>query len=306
MDPRNARKTRIAVLSVASNTILTLLKLLAGLLTGSVSVLSEAIHSGMDLLAAILAWAAVRASGKPPDPTHPFGHGKFENMAGTVEAILIFAAAGFIFYEAVEKLIHPQPLESMAWGVAVMGLSVVLNIVVSNRLFKVGRETDSPALLADAWHLRTDVYTSAGVFIGLAVMTVGERLLPGRHFHWIDPVAAIFVTMLIIKAAWALTVQAGKDLLDVSLPAEEEELIRSHICAMAPEVRGFHNLRTRKSGSRRLVDLHMFVDGSMSVDRSHEMTDLLKAAIREHYPETEVTIHIEPDRHGRSQNHASQ
>ncbi|OGS37044.1 MAG: hypothetical protein A2293_07965 [Elusimicrobia bacterium RIFOXYB2_FULL_49_7] len=288
-------KSRTAAISVLSNTVLTLLKLIAGLLTGSVAILSEAIHSGMDLLAAIMAFVAVRASGKPADNDHPFGHGKFENLAGTLEAFLIFVAAGLIFYEAVAKLIHPEPVDNgLLWGVAVMGLSTIANILVSNRLFKVGKQTDSVALIADGWHLRTDVYTSAGVFAGLLIMVAGEKLLPGRHFHWIDPVAAIFVTMLIVKAAWALAIQSGKDLLDTSLPLAEEELIRRHILEMAPEVKGFHHLRTRKSGSSRYVDVHMVVESTMSVARSHELTDRLIGSIREHFPDTTLNIHVEP------------
>jgi cation diffusion facilitator family transporter len=296
MISKDAQKIHTALLSVVSNTLLTLLKLLVGLLTGSVSVLSEAIHSGMDLLAAVMAWAAVKASGKPADKRHPFGHGKFENLSGSIEALLIFAAAGYIIYESVKKLMVPEPVEKLPWGIAVMAFSCLVNILVSMRLFKVGRRTDSIALITDAWHLRTDIYTSFGVFAGLLIIEAGERIFPGRHFHWIDPVAALFVTALILRAAWRLTIQSGRDLLDVSLPAEEEELIRRHIRDMAPQVKGYHRLKTRKSGPRRHVEFHMLVDGNMSVNRSHELTDQLQEAIQEHYPDTDVTIHIEPEK----------
>jgi cation diffusion facilitator family transporter len=170
MDPTQRRKTRVAWLSVASNTALVAAKVVVGLAIGSVSVLSEAIHSGMDLLAAAIALFAVRRSGVPADSDHQFGHGKAESISCLAEALLIFGAAGWIVYEAVDKLIHPRQIELASLGVAVMLLSSLVNWFVSASLFRVGRETDSQALLADAWHLRTDVYTSAGVMVGLSLV----------------------------------------------------------------------------------------------------------------------------------------
>ena len=153
-EARNKQKSNVALLSVISNTSLVILKLIVGVMIGSVSVISEAIHSGVDLLAAIIALFAVRKSAKPADEDHPFGHDKVENISGTVEALLIFLAAGWIIFEAVKKLIEPEPLDEAGWGIAVMLLSVAANIFVSKKLFSVGEETDSVALKADAWHLR--------------------------------------------------------------------------------------------------------------------------------------------------------
>ena len=294
MEGTSRRKTSVALLSVISNAALVLLKLVVGVAIGSISVISEAIHSAVDLVAALIALFAVKKSGKPADREHPFGHGKVENISGAVEATLILAAAGWIIFEAVKKLKHPAPLDEPGWGVAVMLFSAVANTVVSQLLFKVGRETESVALEADAWHLRTDVYTSAGVMVGLGLIWLGEWAFPGVHFHWIDPVAAIGVALLIVKAAYDLTIKAARDLLDESLPAEEIDLIRTHIQGFTPEVRGFHRLRTRKSGSQRFVEFHMLVDAEMSVDRSHEISDRIIEAIKEHYPEATVTVHIEP------------
>ncbi|MFH0921575.1 MAG: cation diffusion facilitator family transporter [Fibrobacterota bacterium] len=295
MNDINRRKTSVALLSIISNACLVGLKLLIGLFIGSVSVMSEAIHSGVDLLAAIIAYFSVRESAKPADKDHPFGHGKVENMSGTIEALLIFMAAVWIIYESVHKLLYPpKDLATPGLGVAVMLLSCIVNIFVSGRLFKVGTETDSMALKADAWHLRTDVYTSLGVMAGLALIWGLETLFPWMNVEWLDPVAAIGVALLIFKAAYTLTKQSSRDLLDVSLPDEEEALIRHHIREFAPTVRGFHRLRTRKAGAQRYVEFHMLVDGRMTVDESHRITDLLRDAIREHYPRTIVTIHIEP------------
>lgn len=290
----HGKKIKVALLSVISNSALVLAKIAVGLAIGSVSVISEGIHSGVDLVAAVIALYAVRMVRQPADKRHPFGHGKFENMSGTVEALLIFLAAGWIVYEAIQKLIHPQPLSAMGWGVLVMVVSSAINIVVSQLLFKVGRETQSVALQADAWHLRADVYTSAGVMVGLLVIWLGRRLCPGVYLDWIDPVAAMVVALMIIKAAYDLTIQSGRDLLDISLPVEEEEWIRRYIAGLQPKVCAFHNLRTRKAGAERFMEVHILVDGKMSVEESHRITGIMKTAIREQFPGATVTIHVEP------------
>jgi cation diffusion facilitator family transporter len=269
-------------------------KLVIGFLSGSVSVLSEAVHSGVDLLAAAIALFAVRTSAKPADDDHPFGHGKFENVSGTVEAILIFAAAAWIVFEAVRKLVHHEPLGHVGLGVAVMAVSALVNTIVSQLLFKVGRETDSVALLGDGWHLRTDVYTSVGVAVGLAVIVVLRLVAPAVSVDWLDPVVAIGVALLICKAAWDLTSLSGRDLLDRSLPANEENLVREAIAASGDNVLGFHHLRTRKAGAHRFVDFHLLVPAWMSVEHSHHITDEIGDAIRERLPRTSVTIHVEP------------
>ena len=288
------RKSAVAWLSVISNTSLVAGKLVVGLLIGSVSVISEAIHSGVDLLAAVIALFAVKTSDKVADEEHPFGHGKIENISGTVEAVLIFFAAGWIIYEAAHKLLEPQPIEAAGWGVGVMLVSSVMNMIVSHRLFRVGKETDSIALQADAWHLRTDVYTSAGVMVGLSLILAGERFLPGTNLLWLDPVAAILVALMIVHAAWKLTVESGRDLLDASLPADETVWIQEYLRAVGRSVRGFHHLRTRKSGSHRFVEFHLVVDKDLSVEASHHLSDTLTRAIKERLSGCTVTIHVEP------------
>jgi cation diffusion facilitator family transporter len=278
---------------VASNTTLVLFKLVVGLLIGSVSVISEAVHSGVDLIASLIALFAVRTSSKPADEGHPFGHGKVENISGTVEALLIFGAAAYIIFEAVKKLLHPTPVESLGWGVAVMAISAVANFFVSRLLFKVGRETQSVALEADGWHLRTDVYTSVGVMSGLAFMWLAQQVFPTHNWEWVDPVVALGIAFLIIRAAYRLTINAARDLLDVSLP-EEELWVREYIAGLVPPICGFHHMRTRKAGHQRFVEFHMLVDGDMSVSASHAITDVISRDIRERYPESSVTVHIEP------------
>jgi cation diffusion facilitator family transporter len=288
------RKTGVAILSVCSNTALILMKIAVGLLIGSVAVMSEAIHSAVDLVAALIALFAVRKSSEAADERHPYGHGKFENISGTIEALLIFIAAAWIIYSAVRKLMHPQEIEMAGWGVAVMLVSAIVNTLVSRRLFKVGRATDSVALQADGWHLRTDVYTSLGVMFGLLVIWVGSRIWPSANLGWIDPVVAIVVALMIIKAAYDLTRKSARDLLDVSLPDEDVQWIPGFVKERWPQVRSFHRLRTRKAGSTRFIDFHLAVYDHMSVGEAHELGDEIVLAIKERLPDSRVHIHVEP------------
>jgi cation diffusion facilitator family transporter len=283
-----------AMLSVASNSALVVGKLLVGIMVGSVSVISEAIHSAVDLVAALVALFAVRTSHRPADREHPFGHGKIENVSGTIEALLIFAAALWIIYEAVGKLMHPEDMRAVGWGVLVMGVSSVVNIAVSEYLFRVARETESIALEGDAWHLRTDVYTSAGVMFGLILMLLGDRFLPAYDWRWLDPVAAIIVALLIARAAWRLTQDAASDLLDASLPASERNWLEQYIRIPRPGVHGYHNLRTRRGGEIRFVQFHLIVHGDMTVNESHYLTDVMTVEIQKRFPDANVTIHVEP------------
>jgi len=295
LSPRDhARKARVAALSIASNAGLVTVKLIAGLAMGSVSVLSEAIHSGVDLVAALIAFVSVRSAAKPPDERHPFGHGKFENLSGAIEALLILLAAGWIVKEAIHKLLAPKPLEEAGLGVALMLVSAGVNWGVSRQLFKVGKETDSVALIADGWHLKTDVYTSAGVMFGLTVVWLNNVLNLGFSVAWVDPAAALCVACLILKAAWDLTLQSVHDLLDTSLPPEEEAWIRERVKTYRPSVRGMHGLRTRKGGAERFVEFHLIVAEAMHVKKAHDLSEQIEQAIEEHFPATHVSIHIEP------------
>jgi cation diffusion facilitator family transporter len=288
------RKERVAMLSIASNSSLVVFKVIVGVLIGSVSIISEAIHSGMDLLAAMIAMFSVKTSSVPADDVHPFGHGKIENISGFVEALLIFIAAFWIVFEALKKLNSSQVIEYAGWGVVVMFFSSGVNYIVSRKLFQVGKEADSIALQADAWHLRTDVYTSAGVMAGLSIIWIGNKLFPASDIRWIDPVAALFVAVLILHTAYNLTVRSFRDLLDVKLPPEEEDCIRNIIISNQPAINGFHHLRTRKAGNIRFVEFHIKVDPQMSVLDSHNITEGLEQNIRQKFPESAINIHIEP------------
>lgn len=288
------KKSRVALLSVTSNTLLVIMKLSIGILIHSVSVISEAIHSSVDLVAAVIALVAVRKSAKPEDRHHAFGHGKIENISGAIEALLIFLAAGWIIFEAVQKLKNPQPIEQAGWGILIMSISAAANFFVSRMLFKVGDETDSIALKADAWHLRTDVWTSLGVMAGLLLYWIGRFLLPGMDLVWLDPIAAIAVALLIVKAAYDLTLESVRDLLDTSLGRADEQLIGKYVEEQYPKVLSYHKLRTRKSGSQRFYEFHLVVVPEMSVKESHELGDRIVARVKGHYPDAKVVIHVEP------------
>lgn len=280
-------KAKVARLSLFSNSALVILKLAAGLAIGSVSVLSEAIHSGLDLVAALIAYISVRHSGKPPDKNHSYGHGKIENISGTIEALLIFAAAIWIMAEAVRKLMQGAALEMVGPGLAVMGLSAVVNFFVSRKIMRTARATESVALEADALHLTTDVYTSLGVFVGLlGIKLTGWQLL--------DPLIAIVVALFIIKAAFNLTRQAVLPLLDSTLPPEEEQIIIETIRQFDREFVGYHKLRTRKAGGERHIDLHLVVRGDSHIEAAHSLCDRIEQAIKQQYPLAHTLIHIEP------------
>jgi len=279
-------KVKAARFSILSNTSLTVLKLAAGLITGSVSVLSEAVHSASDLMASWIAFFSVRHSDLPADDKHPYGHGKVESLSGMAEAFLIFAAAIYIIYEAVQKIIHHTIPQRLDLGIGVMAISVATNYFIARYLFRVSKKTDSLALEADAEHLRTDVYTALGVLIGLAL----ARL---TGFYLLDPIVAILVAMMIFHAAWRLTRTAVETLMDTQLPILDVEAIKS-ILDLEPRVFGYHKLRTRKSGSFRYIDAHILLDDTLSLPQAHDLTEEMEDRIRARFPNTEVTLHTEP------------
>jgi cation diffusion facilitator family transporter len=283
-------KSRTARLSIYSNTALIVLNTVVGLLSGSVSIISEAVHTLIDLMAAVMAFFSVKLAEKPADEKHPFGHGKFENISGVVEALLIFVASGWIIYHAITRLIEGEQTignEGLTLGFIVMMVSALINLFVSRRLYKVAKETDSIALKADALHLSTHVYTSAGVGISLAVIYF-------TGWHFLDPIAAIVVASYILKEAFEILIEAFRPLADMALPEDEVKLIDNTIRENIGQALDFHMLRTRKAGSDREVDFHLEVPGQMSVSESHGLCDKIEHKLQEKLPNLKVTIHVEP------------
>jgi len=265
--------------------------MVVGLISGSVSIISEAIHTVVDLLAAVMAYFSVKISDKPADQKHPFGHGKYENISGVIEALLIFVASGWIIHSAVNRLIHGEQLigsYGLTLGFIVMMISALINLIVSRRLYKVARETDSIALKADALHLSTHVYTSAGVGISLAVIYF-------TGWHFLDPIAAIVVASYILKEAIEILIEAFQPLADAALPEDEILRIEATIMNNLGFAKDYHMLRTRKMGSNREVDFHLEVPGSRSVSDSHQLCDQIERELQKELPNLKVTIHVEPE-----------
>jgi len=279
------QKVKIARLSVVSNTLLIIMKLVTGIISGSVSIISEAIHSAMDLVAALIALFAVKVSDNPPDSRHPYGHGKIENVSGVIEAVLILIAAAWIIIEAVKKLLGEEIEFDFIWiGVLVMVVSAVVNFFVSRKLYKVARETNSVALEADALHLRTDVYTSAGVAAGLILI-----MLTG--INWLDPVIAILVALFIVKESFELLRRAFSPLLDSAWSNDEIRELEKKLNDMGVS---YHELRTRKSGNYRFIDIHIEIPGNESVNNAHKYCDEIEEKLMSLYKNLNVIIHIEP------------
>jgi cation diffusion facilitator family transporter len=278
-------KVSIARLSIVSNSLLIAMKLAVGLISGSVSIISETIHSSMDLVAAIIAFLSVKVSDNPPDSEHPYGHGKIENISGVIEALLIFIAAIWIIVEAVKKLFGDKiELDSIALGSVIMLISAIVNTIVSRRLYKVARQTNSVALEADALHLKTDVYTSLGVAVGLGLIMV-------TGINWLDPVVAILVAAFIIRESYQLMKRAFTPLLDTAWSVEEIEELEKKLNKL--EV-SYHDLRTRAAGNYRFIDIHIEIPADVSVGRAHKYCDKIETELTSYYSNLVVTIHVEP------------
>ncbi|MEP0765719.1 MAG: cation transporter [Fimbriimonadia bacterium] len=278
-------KLRAAALSIVSNTLLVVLKLVVGVMTLSVSVISEAVHSASDLVASLLAFFGIRAAAAPADEGHPYGHGKAESLSAFVQALLIFAGGCVVVVEALRRIVHPAEIQ-VDLAIGVMLLSAVANTLVSAYLLRVARQTESPALKADGYHLLTDVWTSVGVLAGLVLVKL-------THWHIVDPLVAIGVSLMIMRLSWHLTLEAVHPLMDAALPQWEEEKIRA-ILLSDSHVRDFHKLRTRRSGRSRMVDVHVLLDDDLSLVDAHHIAEELEDKVRQAFPKVEVSIHFEP------------
>jgi cation diffusion facilitator family transporter len=283
------QKTRAAALSIASNSCLIALKVAAGILTGSIAILTEAVHSSIDLLASVVAFFSVRKAGEPADESHPYGHEKVENVSAALEGVLILIGAAVIAFESIRRLSNPPEIDTLGVGIAVIGVSMVANVLVSTYLFRKARLTRSPALEGDAEHLRTDALTSAGVFIGLALVEL-------TGVNELDAITALAVAAAIVWAGLRIVAQSTRVLVDEALPQDEMDAVRAAIDDYgASEVVGFHKLRARRAGSRRYVDLHVQFRRGTTLERAHQVSHELQGAIRDKLQDADVLIHLEPE-----------
>ncbi len=282
-----ATRSGAAKLSIAVVSGLIALKVWVGAVTGSISVIAQAADSLLDLFAIAITFFAVVIAVRPADERHPFGHGKAEYIAAAIQAMLIFIAGGLVIYSAVRRMIAGATLEMTEAGMGVMLVSVIASIFLSRHLLKVARVTDSMALESNARNITADIYSSAGVLVGLTVIRfTGLNIL--------DPIIALLISLIIFKTAYEVLKKSFGGLMDVSLPEAEENVVRAAITEHTGEVVSFHNLQTRKAGSRRYINLHLVMPKDISLEEAHRMCDHLEQDIKSKLPNASVTIHVEP------------
>jgi cation diffusion facilitator family transporter len=284
-------KSRAAAVSIASNSALIALKLAAAAVTGSVAILSEALHSMIDLIASVVAFVSVRKADEPADVDHPYGHEKVENVGAAIEAMLILVGAGVIVYEAANRLSSGAAVDQLGLGIAVIAFSGLANVGVSRFLSRQAKRQNSPALAGDAAHLGTDAFTSAGVLLGLLLVQITGA-------NAIDSIVAILVAGVIVVTGVRLLRQSTGALVDEAPPPEEMDRVEAAIARArdeAPEVIGYHKLRARTTGRRTYVDMHVqFAEGT-TLEHAHEVAHRLRDAIESDLGDAEVLIHVEPE-----------
>jgi cation diffusion facilitator family transporter len=287
--PLPPARTGAALLSVVSNSTLILLKFVAGALTGSVAILTEALHSSIDLIASVVALFSVRKAGAPADEDHRYGHEKIENLAAAIEGMLILVGSGVIVFEAIRHLVSNTRIDTLGVGIGVIAFSAVANLAVSTFIARRGRQTDSAALEADAAHLRTDAFTSAGVLVGLVLVQVtGE--------NWIDPVVALLVAIAIVGSGLRIISRSSRVLVDETLPPDELEAIRGAVLGFGSHgIAGFHKLRTRRAGMQRYVDMHVQFRAGTTLEDAHRAAHELQDEIAKRLRGADVLIHLEPE-----------
>jgi cation diffusion facilitator family transporter len=293
LTPEDAEKRSAALSSLVAAVGLTAMKAIVGLLTGSLGILAEAAHSGLDLVAALMTYIAVRISGKPADRTHLYGHGKVENLSALLETLLLLVTCGWIIREALHRLLfHKVEVEVTVWSFAVMATSIVIDYSRSRMLARTAKKYNSQALEADALHFETDVWSSAVVIVGLVCVKLGEW---APSLGWLsegDAVAALGVSVLVIWVCWQLGRRTVDALVD-SAPAGMEQRILAAVSAV-PGVRDCHNIRLRYSGPMLFIDLHVLVDGKQTLFEAHALTETIEGVIEQIVPRADVTVHPEP------------
>jgi cation diffusion facilitator family transporter len=263
------------------------LKCSAWLLTGSVGLLSDALESGINLVAAVVAYFALWYSTRPADREHTYGHEKIAFFSSGLEGGLIIVAALGIISTAVQRLFQPARLEKLGQGLLLTGVATVINLVVARILLRTGRKHASIILEADGHHLMTDVWTSSAVVVGIAVVGITDH-------YWLDPVIALLVAANIIWTGFQLVRRSFHGLMDVAMPDEDLTRLRAAINGQLEPRTTFHALRTRQSGSKLFADCHLLVPGNWTVQKGHDLGDRIERAVREAFPGLELTLHIEP------------
>jgi cation diffusion facilitator family transporter len=282
-------KSGAAALSIASNATLIAVKLAAGAITGSIAIITEALHSLIDLVASVIAFVSVRKADEPADAEHPYGHQKVESLAAAIEGMLILVGAAVIVYEATRRLAIGAEVDDLGIGIAVIGFSILANLVVSGVLARQARSHESPALEGDAAHLRADALTSTGVLFGLLLVELTGVVA-------FDSITALAVAAAIVVAGVRILRRSSGVLVDEALSDEEMDGIEAAIAAArSDEVAGYHKLRGHRAGSRRYIDLHVQYRSGTTLERAHDLAHAMRASIEAAMPGAEVLIHVEPE-----------
>jgi len=280
--------------SVIAAVGLTGFKIIVGLSTGSLGILAEAAHSGLDLMAAVMTFLAVRISGKPADRNHLYGHGKAENLSALFETLLLLVTCFWILYEATHRLLyHTVVLKVTFWSFAVMITSIVVDISRSRILYRAARKYNSQALEADALHFSTDIWSSGVVILGLVCVKISEWISGLAFLRQADSVAAIMVGLIVVYVSVKLGIRTIQALLDVAPSGIEKRIISA--VEVLPDVKGCHNVRLRYSGPQLFVDIHILVDGNQTLKEAHNLTEEIERVIQKLMPNADVTVHPEPD-----------
>jgi len=270
---------------------LVILKIIISVITGSISIIAQTADSSLDLLAVVIAFFAISMASKPADEEHPFGHGKIENISAVVQAILIFTAGGLIIYSAVNRILSKATIEMTEAGIGIMVVSIVVSILLSRHLLKVSKATDSLALEAIGHNIAADVYSAAGVLAGLVVIRLTGLII-------LDSIIALAVALIIIRSAYTVIRRSFGGLMDTRLPEAEENTIKSIINKHSDQLVGFHELRTRKAGSQRFIELHLVMSSNISLEEAHNVCDGIEQDIEAELPHSSVNIHVEPESKG--------
>ena len=281
------QKKFAAGLSITSNTLIIITKIIAGMISGSISIISEAIHSFSDFLASILTFFAVTRSAEPADKEHPFGHGKYEDMSGFIEGGLIIFAGLYIIYESSSKLISGYTMEAESMlGIYVMAFAVLANFLVTRYLFYVAKKSDSVSLRADAEHLQTDIFSSLGVLAGLVLIKL-------TGYTILDPIIAIIVAVIILKAGFSISKETLNNLLDGSISTEDIEKIET-VLKNNTIIKGYRNIKGRKSGQYKEIELTILFNPDMKISCCHNICDQIENDIKSELGNVTTTIHAEP------------
>lgn len=286
-------KSSAALSSIGAAVFLTGLKIVVGVLSGSLGILAEAAHSTLDFAAALITFFAVRAASKPADREHAYGHGKVENLSALVETFLLLATCAWIIYQSLSRLISGQVIvKASIWTFAVMLVSIVVDVSRSRMLYRIAAKHRSQALEADALHFSSDVWSSVVVILGLLGVKLGEWFPSLTVFEKADALAGLFVAAIVVWVSGKLGVRAIQELLDTS-PEGVAEKIKSRVEDMG-NVFDCHAVRVRHSGALYFVDLHITLDGNMTLQAAHDLTEEVEQAVKEILPEADVTVHPEP------------